>query len=124
MVSVVAAAQVFAADIIIDDGEGTSAEIGTFYDYEWGNTTRQVQLTDEEAIVPVVGDGATKITFETYGSPWGSVSGHTYSTPQDWSSMRYGAMDFWWYYRRSSGSTADRATGRTQSNLLIYLLDD
>jgi len=117
-------AATFAAERVIDDGEGGSAQIDAFYDTVGGNALREAQMASEEPNVPIpVGNGATKIVFEVTDYIWYSWEKHSFDSPQDFSDYMTGSLEFWFYWRGYDLSEQGRAEGRTQEKLWFYMGD-
>lgn len=111
------------AAIVIEDGEGTTAQL----DAHWSgsdNALRTVQMTDEESITIPAGSGAVKQVFEVGGPGYTSTFTRTYSSPQDWTSLQYGALAFDFYWNGYDESLAGRAAGKTQYTLRVGVVGD
>jgi hypothetical protein len=123
------------ATVVLEDGEGTSAQLDARYTSSGDNALRVAQMTTEEPAVSVpLGSGSAKYVFEVGGSPYRGAWKHQFGSSQDYSDYVDEALDFEFYYRTSDAATpgngiewfntADRAEGRAQATLYFDLVDD
>ncbi len=122
MISLLLCSSSFAV-VIIEDGEGTSAQLDARYTYSGDNAIRVAQLTTENPGISVpVGSGAAKFVFDVEpNGPWRSAYKHTYSSSQDWSAYRQEGMSLQFYW---NGWDDNRSLGKTQTKLYFDMSDD
>jgi len=123
------------AAIVLEDGEGASAQLDAKYTHSGDNALRVAQMTTEQPGVPVpVGSGSAKFVFDVDGSPWRAGWKNQLGSSLNLGDYMDGALELEFYYRYSQAAdpndpaqwftTADRQAGAAQWQLYIDLVDD